>query len=248
MKIDILSLFPSYFDSPFEESIIKRAQEKGHVTINQVNIRDFATDKHHRVDDRPYGGGPGMVLMADPIVRAIRHCRREGSCVIYLSPKGETLTSKKCGELKTLDHLILLCGHYEGVDERAIELEIDCEISIGDYVLTSGQAAAIVVVDAVVRLLPGVLGCEESAVDDSFVNGLLEPPVYTRPSFFEGNEVPRVLISGDHKKIAKWRVEESLKTTRAKRPDLYQNYLKNREFIPIPLQELGLWHSQNPNS
>jgi len=204
-KIDILSLFPTYFDSPFNQSIIKRAIDKDIININLVDIRDFSLDKHRRVDDRPYGGGPGMVLSPQPVVDAIRSVKKENSHVIYLSPQGEKLTAKKCKDLASKDHLILLCGHYEGIDERAIQKEVDEEISIGDYVLTSGCPAALVLVDALSRFIPDVLGHPESKERDSFQNNIFGCPQYTRPENFEGIEVPTVLKEGNHKEIEKWR-------------------------------------------
>jgi len=222
MKITILSLFPDYFRGPFDESILKRAKERGIVEIEQVNIRDFADNRHGQVDDRPYGGGPGMVLMAGPVTRAIRSVKTEKSHVVYLSPQGSKLNAKKSRELAGCEHLILLCGHYEGVDERALELEVDEEISIGDYVLTNGGAAAIVVVDTVVRFIPGVIGHADAADEDSFENGTFDCPHYTRPEEFEGKRVPDVLLSGHHKKIKEWRDGVSLQKTLEVRPDLVE--------------------------
>ncbi len=210
MQIDILSLFPDYFQGPFSVSMVKRAVENGLLDIRLLNIRDFATNKHRKVDDRPYGGGPGMVLMPEPVCAAIRSVKTDVSKVIYLTPQGKTLTAKKCEELSTEKHLIFLCGHYEGIDERAIQKEVDEEISIGDYVLTNGCIPAIVLLDAVVRFIPGFLGHEEGAQQDSFQEGLLEGPVYTRPPLFEGLEVPEVLQGGHHEEIKKWRKEQSL--------------------------------------
>jgi tRNA (guanine37-N1)-methyltransferase len=220
MQIDILSLFPDYFDGPFRVSIVKRAIEKGLIDINQIDIRDFAEGKHRKVDDRPFGGGPGMLLMPGPATRAIRSRKREDSHVIYLSPQGKKLTSSLCEALAKRSHLILVCGHYEGLDERVIEQEIDEEISIGDYVLTSGCAAAIVLIDAAVRFLPGVLGHEEAAAKDSFQQGIFEGPSYTRPEEFEGRQVPDVLKSGNHAEIEKWRQRKGLEKTLRIRPDL----------------------------
>jgi len=219
-KYDILSLFPDYFRGPFDESMIKRARQAGLLDINLVDIRDFAENRHNRVDDRPYGGGPGMVLMPEPTVKAIRSVKTERSKVVYLSPQGKTLNAKKCRELARHDHLVILCGHYEGVDERVIEKEVDEEISIGDYVLTNGCAAAIILVDAVSRFIPGVLGHDEAAEEDSFENGLLDCPHYTRPEVFEGVTVPEVLLSGNHKMIEEWRQNMALEKTRRIRPDL----------------------------
>lgn len=220
MEIDILSLFPEYFQSPFGVSMVKRAREKGLVRIDQVDIRSFATDKHATVDARPYGGGPGMVLKPGPVVDAIRSVRKPGSKVIYLSPQGRKLDARLCRELAKEEHLVLLCGHYEGIDQRAIDLEVDEEISIGDYVLTSGAPAALVLVDSVVRFIPGVMGCAESANQDSFENGQFDTVHYTRPPEFEGKKVPQLLLEGHHEKIEAWREEEARKKTERVRPDL----------------------------
>lgn len=220
MLIDILSLFPGYFTGPFDESIIKRAREKGLINIRLTNIRDFADNRYRRVDDRPYGGGPGMVMMPQPVTAAIRHVKTPQSRVIYLSPQGKPLTAAKCRQLAEESHLILLCGHYEGVDQRALDAEVDEEISIGDYVLTNGCLAAIVLVDSVIRFIPGVLGHALAAEEDSFEKGLLDCPHYTKPEVFEGQAVPPVLLSGHHQEIAKWRHEQALRKTREVRPDL----------------------------
>jgi tRNA (guanine37-N1)-methyltransferase len=222
MEIEILSLFPEYFLGPFNESILKRAREKGLLTIRHTQIRDFAWDKHRKVDDRPYGGGPGMVLKPEPVVRAIRSVRKPNSHVIFLSPRGKLLTAEKCRSLSKEPHLILLCGHYEGVDERAIDQEVNEEISIGDYVLTNGALAAIVLIDAMSRFIPGVLGDPEAADQDSFEQGLLDCPHYTRPEVFEEKKVPDVLLSGNHHMIANWRKEMAIQKTLQQRPDLYQ--------------------------
>lgn len=224
MLIDILSLFPGYFQGPFDESIIKQARKKGILDIRLIDIRDFAENKHRRVDERPYGGGPGMVLMPQPVTAAIRHVRTPESHVIYLSPQGELLNAAKSRQLALKKHLILLCGHYEGVDQRVLDTEIDEEISIGDYVLTNGCLSAIVAVDSLIRFVPGVLGHELAAEEDSFENGLLDCPHYTRPEVFEGKEVPPVLLSGNHQEIAKWRREQALKKTREVRPDLLPEF------------------------
>ncbi len=226
MDIEILSLFPDYFAGPFDESILKRAREKELVRIEHVQVRDFAQDKHKKVDDRPYGGGPGMVLKPDPTIAAIRSVKKENSHVVYLSPQGSLLTASKCRELSVKEHLILVCGHYEGIDERVIEQEVDEEISIGDYVLTNGALAAIVLVDAVVRFIPGVLGNEHAADEDSFESGLLDCPHYTRPECFEGKTVPEVLLNGNHKQIAEWRKQMAELKTKQIRPDLYLRYKK----------------------
>lgn len=229
MEIDILSLFPEYFESPFEASIIGRARKNGHVTINLVDIRSFSKERHKKVDDRPFGGGPGMVLCPEPVVEAIRSRKKKDSKVVFLSPQGKTLTAKKCEELSLCPHLILLCGHYEGIDERAMK-EVDEEISIGDYVLTNGCIAAIVLVDATLRFIPGVLGDEMSSKEDSFNNlGILDAPQYTRPVEFEGEMVPEILVSGNHAKIASWRYQKSLNKTEKVRPDLYEQHVLRKE-------------------
>jgi tRNA (guanine37-N1)-methyltransferase len=219
-RIDILSLFPGYFKGPFDESILKQARNKGILDINLVDIREFAENRYRKVDDRPYGGGPGMVLMAPPVTRAIRSVKTPLARVIYLSPQGALLTAAKSRELAAYEHLILLCGHYEGIDERALEMEVDEEISIGDYVLTNGCLAAIVLLDSVVRFVPGVLGHELAAEEDSFEKGMLDCPHYTRPEVFEGKSVPEVLLSGNHQKIAEWRRQAALEKTKKVRPDL----------------------------
>ena len=223
MIVDILSLFPGYFKGPFDESILKRAQEKGSVSINLVDIRDFADNKFRRVDDRPFGGGPGMVMMPKPVSEAIRNVKRADSHVIYLSPQGARLNAAKCRQLAQKEHLILLCGHYEGIDQRILDAEVDEEISIGDYVLTNGCLAAIVLLDAVIRFIPGVLGHPSAAEMDSFEKGLLDYPHYTRPVEFNGQSVPSILLSGNHHEIAKWRLEQALKKTYEVRPDLFDN-------------------------
>ncbi|MCI0381559.1 MAG: tRNA (guanosine(37)-N1)-methyltransferase TrmD [Chlamydiae bacterium] len=219
MRIDILSLFPSYFRGPFDVSILKRAQEKKLLDIHLIDIRDFAEGKHRKVDDHPYGGGSGMVLMAGPVVKAIRSVKEEGAKVIYLTPQGKLLDAEKCLQLSKESHLILVCGHYEGIDKR-IDKEIHEEISIGNYVLTNGCLAAIVLVDGVVRFIPGVLGSEESAMSDSFEQGMLEGPQYTRPENFEGMVIPEILKSGHHAKIKKWREEMAKKKTEEVRSKL----------------------------
>jgi tRNA (guanine37-N1)-methyltransferase len=221
MRIDILTLFPGMFDSIFGESIIKRALDRELVSINAWNIRDFAYDKHRVVDDYPYGGGAGMVMKPEPLARAIAAAKAQSDApVVYMAPQGSQLTQQKVEQLAQLPGLIVLCGHYEGIDQRVRNLLVDEEISIGDYVLTGGELAAAVLVDAVVRLLPGVLGSEQSAQDESFSHGLLEYPQYTRPPEFMGQTVPDVLLSGHHAEIAKWRRQQSLRITWERRPDL----------------------------
>jgi len=220
--VDILSLFPEYFKGPFDESIIKRARERGLVHIRLTDIRDFADNRYRRVDDRPFGGGPGMVMMAQPVKAALTHVRTPDSHVVYLSPQGEKLTAAKSRALSKKNHLVFLCGHYEGIDHR-LHKEIDEEISIGDFVLTNGCLAAIVVLDSVIRFIPSVLGNPLAADADSFENdGMLDHPHYTRPRVFEEMEVPEVLLNGNHQEIAQWRKEQALRMTRIKRPDLLQ--------------------------
>jgi tRNA (guanine37-N1)-methyltransferase len=226
MRIDILSLFPAIPSAILGESIIKRAQEKGHVEIRSRNLREWARDKHHVTDDAPYGGSPGMVLKCEPIFAAIEALQEESAAVgsrakvLLMSPAGRPLTHQLATSFASESRLIILCGHYEGVDQRVIEHVVDEEISIGDYVLTNGALAAAVFVDAVVRLIPGVLGDSASAEHDSFSAGLLEGPQYTRPVEFRGWRVPDVLLSGNHAAIAAWRQERALEKTRRVRPDL----------------------------
>ena len=229
MRIDIVTLFPDVFFGPFAESIIGRAIKAGIVSIDTINPRNFTEDKHRTVDGAPYGGGPGMLMMADPLFRAIESCKKEGSCVILTSPKGERFSQKIAGELSGEKHLVVVCGHYEGIDERVREKLIDREISIGDYVLTSGNIPAMVIVDSVVRLLPGVLGDDASSKEESFSNNLLEYPQYTRPVEYRGMRVPDILLSGNHKLIKEWRREQSIKATKEKRADLYEDFLKEKK-------------------
>ncbi|MBN2726804.1 tRNA (guanosine(37)-N1)-methyltransferase TrmD [Candidatus Mcinerneyibacteriota bacterium] len=219
MIVDILTLFPEMFTSPFEESILKRAREKGYLSLDVHNIRDYAQDRHQVTDDYPYGGGAGMVMKAEPLVSAIESLNK-GHHRILLTPRGKPLTQETVRRLSGLKKLMLVCGRYEGVDERVTELAIDEEISLGDFVLSGGELAAMALVDAVVRLIPGVLGNEDSAAEESFSEGLLEYPQYTRPAEFRGRAVPEVLLSGDHARIAAWRKEEALKKTLRVRPDL----------------------------
>ncbi|MDD2689065.1 MAG: tRNA (guanosine(37)-N1)-methyltransferase TrmD [Candidatus Omnitrophica bacterium] len=224
MRIDIITIFPKMFEPVLRESIIKRAQSKGKVKIYLHNLRDYTLDKHRKVDDRPFGGGCGMVMSAEPIFRAVEDIKSKSKSkklkAVLLCPQGERLTQKINKRLAKYKHLILICGHYEGVDERVRRYLVDEEISIGDYVLTGGELPAMVLVDALVRLLPGVLGDKNSLNFESFEGNLLEYPQYTRPSEFRDMRVPEVLLSGDHKKIEEWRRQESLKRTRQRRPDL----------------------------
>lgn len=222
MKIDILTLFPEFFSNLYSWSIIGRAIDDGIVEIDSINIRDFSQNKHRKVDDYPFGGGPGMVMAPGPIVRAIDSVKKDNSKVIYLSPQGKKLNQQIVNRLSKEEHLVLLCGHYEGIDNRVIDNYIDEEISIGDYVLTGGEIPAMVLIDSIIRLLPGVLSSEESYSDESHYNGLLEYPQYTRPREFNGLKVPDILLSGNHEKIRQWRHYQSLKTTLLKRPDLLE--------------------------
>ena len=228
MQIDIITLFPDIFFGPLAESIIGRAVKSGLVKINTVNLRDYTHDERGTVDDKPYGGGPGMLMKAEPLFEAIEDIKTEKSLVILTSPQGQSFNQQMAGELKDHEHLIFVCGHYEGVDERVRTMLIDKEISIGDYILTSGNLAAMVMTDAIVRLLPGALGCDASSEDESFSRGLLEYPQYTRPPEFRGMKVPEILLSGDHGKIAQWRKAQSEARTRSRRPDLWDKNLKDK--------------------
>lgn len=232
MHIDILTLFPEMFSGVFNTSILKKASEKGRFSYNLVNFRDYTEDKHLKVDDYPYGGGAGMVLTPQPVfdaVDAVKKSKKTKPRVILMCPQGETLTQKKAEELVNEEHLIFICGHYEGYDERIREQLVTDELSIGDYVLTGGELGAMVVVDSVVRLLPEVLGNKQSAPEDSFSTGLLEHPHYTRPADFRGLKVPDILMSGDHEKIRTWRKAESLYRTYKRRRDLLDNYPLSNE-------------------
>lgn len=218
MKFDVLTLFPEMFE-PLKTSIIGKAVEKKLIEINLVNIRDFSKDKHKKVDDTPYGGGAGMVMRPDVVYRAFQSIQEEKAKVIYMSPQGKTLNQKMVESLSKESHLIILCGHYEGIDQRVIDKIVDEEISIGDYVLTGGEIPAIVLIDSVSRYVEGVLK-QDSIKEESFANGLLEYPQYTRPEVFEGEAVPEILLSGHHEKIERWRKERAFEMTKKKRPDL----------------------------
>ncbi|MBR3969216.1 MAG: tRNA (guanosine(37)-N1)-methyltransferase TrmD [Clostridia bacterium] len=225
MKIDILTLFPEMCETVLSESIIGRARKAQKVELACHNIRDFANNKHNKVDDMPYGGGMGMVMAAEPIYNCYKSLYSEGEPkphLIYLSPKGTTLTQKKVVELSKLDHIVLLCGHYEGVDERVLEEIVDEQISLGDFVLTGGELPALCLADAVCRMLPGVLSDDLCFEDESHFSGLLEYPQYTRPAVWNGREVPEVLLSGNHAEIAKWRRKQSLEITRELRPEMFE--------------------------
>jgi len=219
MRIEVLSLFPSYIEGPLQESILKKAIQKNLLTVSSVDIRDFSSRKDRRVDDRPYGGGPGMVMMAEPVVAAIRARKQSHSHVVYLSPQGEPLTARLAKQFSTYQHLILIAGHYEGIDQRVLD-HVDQEVSIGDYVLTNGCLAALVLIDTVARFIPGILGHPEASQHDSFESTLFDHPHYTKPTQFEGKEVPEVLLSGHHEKINQWRKQQAYTKTRACRPDL----------------------------
>ena len=221
-SFDILTLFPTLCAGCFADSILKKAQENLLIQVRCLNIRDWATDKHHVTDEPPYGGGPGMVMKPDPIFAAVESIRTERSHVILMAPGGRRFNQEIAAELSRKEHLIFICGHYEGIDHRVSEHLADDELSIGDYVLTNGAIAAAVMVDAVARLIPGVLGEAESARDDSFSSGLLEYPQYTRPSDFRGWKVPDVLVSGNHRAIRDWREAQAMRKTRERRPDLLE--------------------------
>jgi tRNA (guanine37-N1)-methyltransferase len=229
MRIDIITLFPEICRAPLAESMMKRAQANGLVELHIHNLRNWTSDKHHIVDDAPFGGGQGMVMKPEPIFAAVEELKANPQSqianprIILMSPAGQRLNQEMARDLSQDRHLIIVCGHYEGVDHRVIEHLVDLEISIGDYVLTNGAIAAVVLVDSIVRLIPGVLGHDQSAIDDSFYAGLLEAPQYTRPAEFHGWKVPEVLLSGDHGKIAKWRKEQAELRTKINRPDLLES-------------------------
>jgi len=231
MRIDIITIFPKMFSPVLNESIIKRAQEKGKVKIYIHNLRDYSVDRHKKVDDRPFGGGSGMVLTAQPIFKAVEKIKSKikSAKVILLCPQGEKFTQRTAKRLSSEKHLILICGHYEGVDERVRKALVDKEISIGDYVLTGGELPAMVLVDALVRLIPGVLGDKNSLNFESFEGNILEYPHYTRPANFKGLCVPGILLSGDHKKIETWRKKEALKRTKQRRPDLLKSKIREEK-------------------
>ena len=235
MRFDILTIFPQLLDSPLHEGIIRRAAAAGKIDVNIHDIRNFALDRHAMTDDRPFGGGEGMVMKPEPIAGALHAIAKEnpGGRVIFLSPQGRTYTQETAERLAAHDHLILLCGRYEGVDERIRENYVDEEISIGDYILTGGELAAMVLIDSITRLLPGVLGCEGSVENDTFSCGLLKNPQYTRPREFEGYTVPEVLLSGDHAAIAEWRLVASVRQTLEKRPQLLSRAVFSKEELQI---------------
>ena len=235
MQFDVLTIFPDLLESPLKESIIRRAREKEQVHINVTNIRDFATDKHSMTDDRPFGGGEGMVMKPEPLTAALASVQNKNNAgrVILLSPQGRQYNQKVAEELRAEKHLILICGRYEGVDERFRAKSVDDEISIGDYILTGGELAAMVLIDSVTRLLPGVLGCSDSAEKDTFSRHLLKHPQYTRPREFENVEIPEVLLSGDHQRIEEYRFLESVKRTIDRRPDLLTKEWFTKEEVTL---------------
>ena len=235
MRFDVLTIFPDLLKSPLEEGIIRRAVQDEKIRIEIHNIRDFALDKHAMTDDRPFGGGEGMVMKPEPIAAALQHVRNSASAghVILLSPQGRLFSQEVAEELARLDHLVLLCGRYEGVDERIRAGFVDDEISVGNYVLTGGEPAALILIDAITRLIPGVLGCADSAENDSFSHGLLKHPQFTRPRVFNSVRVPEVLLSGDHKAIFEWRFVASVRQTLEKRPDLLEHVSFTKSEIKI---------------
>ncbi len=237
MNIDVLTLFPEMLEAVLNTSIIGRAQAKGLITVNLINIRDFSENKHKSVDDYPFGGGLGMVMQAQPVFSAMKSLKTQGARRIYFSPKGNHFTQDTAKELIQEDHLILLCGHYEGIDQRIIDYWITDEISIGDYILTGGEIPAMVLIDAVARMIPGVLSSKMVYENESIYSGLLECPHYTRPREYEGMKVPEVLISGNHGKIEEWQYLKSLAITKERRKDLFEKYLKKRNELPEKKQK-----------
>lgn len=234
MKIDVITIFPEMVRGPLEHSIVKRGQEAGAVQISVHDLRDWAPDRHRQTDDTPYGGGAGMVMLPGPLFAAVESLEpKTDARVILLTPQGETLTQRKAIELSKAQHLVLLCGHYEGFDERVREHLATEELSVGDYVLSGGELPALVLIDAITRLLPGVLGNEQSAHDDTFSDNLLEYPHYTRPAEYRGWRVPDVLLSGHHAEIAKWRRKEQLRRTQARRPDLWTLYSPSKSDLKL---------------
>ena len=229
MRFDIITVFPELFTGVLECGILRRARQSGLVDIRIVNLRDFAKDRHRSVDDRPYGGGEGMVFMPAPLFEAIEYCRGEdkdwNGQVVLLTPQGKTWSQNFAVEFSTIPHLLLICGRYEGVDQRVIDCLVDREISVGEFILTGGEIPAMVVLDSIVRLIPGALGCRDSAINESFSTGLLDYPQYTRPAEYRGHAVPEVLLSGDHARIEQWRQEQALEKTRQARPELINKKL-----------------------
>ncbi len=228
MKIDVLTLFPEMF-VPVKTSMLGKAEEKGILEIRLTDIRDFSNNKHKKTDDYPFGGGGGMVMMPDPIFGALEHIGAKGKKIIYMSPRGKVLDEEKVKELSQLEDLVILCGHYEGVDQRVLDYWEAEEVSIGDYVLTGGELPAMVLIDSVARLLPGVLGNENSAMEESIYSGLLEHPQYTQPREYEGMPVPEVLLNGNHKLIEEWKFRQALLLTKARRPEVFEEFIRDRE-------------------
>ncbi|MDX9702659.1 MAG: tRNA (guanosine(37)-N1)-methyltransferase TrmD [Candidatus Auribacterota bacterium] len=237
MRIDILSIFTDSYFAPLQDSILKRAQEQNLISILYHNLRDYTTDFHKTVDDRPYGGGPGMVFKPEPLYKAIRDIAKDGCTMIMPSPEGTVLGQDTVKKLAVQPHLFFICGHYEGIDARISDLFPIEKISIGDYVITSGSLATMIIIDAVVRQIPGVVGCGESVEQDSFYSGLLDHPHYTRPAEFMGLKVPEVLLSGNHKEIEQWRFEQSQSLTKSKRPDLWLKYIRLQDDIQFKNKE-----------
>lgn len=229
MKIDVLTLFPEMFTPVINSSILGRAVDNNILDIRLTDIREFSNDKHNKADDYPFGGGGGMVMMADPIFGALEFVNAENKKIIYMSPRGRILDQHKISELSELDELVILCGHYEGVDQRVLDYWDIEEVSIGDYVLTGGELPAMVLIDSVARLLPSVLGNADSALDESVYSGLLEHPQYTKPRSYRGLDVPEVLVSGNHKLIDLWKFRQALLLTKERRPDMFEKYVKNIE-------------------
>ncbi len=231
MKINVLTLFPEMFTAVTDSSILGRAGEKGILDFNIINIRDFSKDRHNKADDTPFGGGVGMVMFCQPIFDALRSINAEGKKIMYMSPRGKVLDQDKIEELAGLDEMVILCGHYEGVDQRVLDYWNMEEVSIGDYILTGGELAAMVMIDAVSRFVPDVLGTKESATDESIYSGLLEYDQYTKPRVYEELEVPEVLFNGNHKLIHLWQFRKSLELTKEKRPDLWKAYLEKEKTL-----------------
>lgn len=229
MIIHVLTLFPGMFPPVLSESMLGKANEKGILELDIIDIRDFTLNKHKKTDDTPFGGGAGMVMNADPIFRALENIHVQGKRILYMSPRGELLDQSMIEELAELEELTILCGHYEGVDQRVLDHWNMEEVSIGDYILTGGELPAMVLIDSVARLIPDVLGSPESLMEESIYSGLLEYPHYTKPREYRGMEVPEVLVSGNHRKIHLWKLEQSLKLTRARRPDLFERFLERRD-------------------
>lgn len=229
MNIDVLTLFPEMFESTVGASMLGRAQEKGLLNVTLTNIRDYTQDKHNKTDEYPFGGGTGMVMMPDPVFRSLRAVDAGRKKIVYMSPKGRILDQEKIEELSNIDDLVILCGHYEGIDERIMEGWDIEEISIGDYILTGGEPAAIVLIDTVARMIPGVLGDSAGIMDESVYSGLLEYPQYTKPREYEGMAVPEVLLSGDHEKVRLWNFEKALTVTLERRPDMFRRFVENAD-------------------